>query len=598
MRYFTISLGGGKIRVKEGEGLLEALVSAGIWIGGDCGGRGACGRCRVRFLGAFPPPTEAERHLLSRGELDDGWRLACQHNVEGDIDIYVPIFGEITREKVEIIPAYVGPLKPAAALEVLEAFPPSWKDRQSELEGLEATLGNALEPSLPLLRALPAALRTDDRWITLIRVGEKVVSVRPGREKLALRGLAVDVGTSTLAAYLLDLETGEVLGGGAIANPQLPFGADVISRIARVRKERSALKRLQEATVSGVNRLVEELASKAEIDPKEVVHSTIVGNPTMLHLLLGVDPSRIGESPFVPVWRTTLVVSAKELGFTVHPEAVVHILPLVSGYIGADTVACILACGLHREEKPCLLLDLGTNGEIVLGNRERILACSAAAGPAFEGGRISCGMPALEGAISRVEIDGGIRCRVNGGGTPRGICGSGLVDLVAGLIREGFLDRTGRLRRPGTHPLAPRIIGSGKDMGFLVEEGIVLTQRDVRELQLAKAAIRAGVEILLLHFGIEPKEIEKVYLAGAFGTQMHPESLVMIGLLPEELLPKIRAVGNAAGTGARSALLNRMALEEAEHIARKVECIELSCEKSFTEKFVEHMRWGDEGGRE
>lgn len=592
MRYFTISLGERKIRVREGEKLLDALVSRGIWPGGDCGGHGICGRCRVRFLTASPPPTAAERHHLSQGELEGGWRLACQHRVEGDIDIYVPTFGESIGEKVEAVPAYTGTLRPAAVREVLEVPPRSREGQRSQLEELEAASGKALETSLPLLRELPAALRTGGRRITVIRVGGRVVSVRPGREKPALRGLAVDVGTSTLAAYLLDLETGEVMGKGAIANPQLPFGADVISRISFARQGKDALYRLREAVVGGVNRLAGKLASKARIDPQEIVHATVVGNPTMMHLLLGIDPSPIGESPFVPVWKTTLVLRAKEVGFKVHPEAVVHILPLVSGYIGADTVACVLACNLHQEEKPCLLLDLGTNGEVVLGNRERILACSAAAGPAFEGGRISCGMPALEGAISHVEIDDEVRYQVNGGGTPRGICGSGLVDLVAGLIREGLLDRTGRFRRPGAHPFASRIVGSGKDMGFLVEEEIVLTQKDVRELQLAKAAIRAGVEILLSRFAIEPKEIEKVYLTGSFGTQMRPDSLAMIGLLPEELLLRIRAVGNAAGTGARSALLDRMALEEAEHIANKVECVELSREKTFTEKFVEHMRWG------
>ena len=581
-----------EVEAQDGENFFFALISAGIPIRGECGGKGICGRCRVRFVEGAPPPTETEKRFLSPPELDAGWRLACQHVVERDVSLWIPFSGEaLGRKTAESL--YSVPFSPKATLVHVELSLQKRGKEGSDIESLKDVSGENIEVSLPLLQKLPRALREEAGKITLVRVGKNVVTLRPGYRAIPILGLAVDLGTSTLAAHLLDLRKGTELGAKAIANPQLPFGADVLSRITYVREGgEEALKRLRKALVEGVNQLATELSLEARGTPDEIIHIVVVGNPTMLHLFLGVDPSSIGEDPFVPIWREALSLLAKELNLKVHPRAVVEVPPLISGYVGADTVASILACRLHEKGFPCLLLDLGTNGEIVLGWKERLLTCSAAAGPAFEGGRISCGMPALNGAISHVHLEkGDLNFEVIGGVKPLGICGSGLVDLLALLLEEELVDATGRFSPRPDHPLFSRVIGYGNNAKFLVTEGIYLTQRDIRELQLAKAAIRAGIELLLDKAEANSQEIQCVYLAGAFGSQIWPQALAKIGLIPNELLPKVQLVGNAAASGAIAMLLNQELIKEATLVAKKAEHVELSCEKKFVEVFVANMKF-------
>ena len=578
-----------------GETVFSALRAAGIPIPGDCGGQGRCGRCKVRFLEAAPSPTPADLRFLSEEELSAGWRLSCQHRVEHDLTLEVPTLGEVAQVKVRSGERPIGSLRPQAVQQTLTVPPPSRDDQRADLERLRAALGEEVEVPLSVLAKLPEVLRTGNFQITLTRVGRKVVAVEPGAQARGPYGLALDIGTSTLAAYLLDLGKGEELLAKALANPQAAFGADVLSRIGYVQEHgQKGLAELKGRLLEAIGQLVESLVGPLGLSPEEIVQAAVVGNPTMIHLFAGVDPSSIGQAPFTPVWKRGMTFQARELGLRVNPEGIVHVLPLVSGYVGADTVAAVLACGLHRAEGLALLLDLGTNGEIVLGGRERMVACSAAAGPAFEGGRIACGMPGVEGAIFRVELNGGVRYQVLGGGEPQGLCGTGLVDAVAALLAIGLIDPRGRLLPGEGTPFAARIEGEGNTRRFWIEERkrpIYITQRDIRELQLAKGAIRAGVEVLLSYMGVTPEEIDRVYLAGAFGSQMRPESLVQLGLLPEELLPRIVPVGNAAGTGAKIALLDREALKEAERIAQEMEYVELSYEKAFSEQFVAQMRF-------
>ena len=578
-----------------GETVFSALRAAGIPIPGDCGGQGRCGRCKVRFLEAAPSPTPADLRFLSEEELSAGWRLSCQHRVEHDLTLEVPTLGEVAQVKVRSGERPIGSLRPQAVQQTLTVPPPSRDDQRADLERLRAALGEEVEVPLSVLAKLPEVLRTGNFQITLTRVGRKVVAVEPGAQARGPYGLALDIGTSTLAAYLLDLGKGEELLAKALANPQAAFGADVLSRIGYVQEHgQKGLAELKGRLLEAIGQLVESLVGPLGLSPEEIVQAAVVGNPTMMHLFAGVDPSSIGQAPFTPVWKRGMTFQARELGLRMNPEGIVHVLPLVSGYVGADTVAAVLACGLHRAEGLALLLDLGTNGEIVLGGRERMVACSAAAGPAFEGGRIACGMPGVEGAIFRVELNGGVRYQVLGGGEPQGLCGTGLVDAVAALLAIGLIDPRGRLLPGEGTPFAARIEGEGNTRRFWIEERkrpIYITQRDIRELQLAKGAIRAGVEVLLSHMGVTPEEIDRVYLAGAFGSQMRPESLVQLGLLPEELLPRIVPVGNAAGTGAKIALLDREALKEAERIAQEMEYVELSYEKAFSEQFVAQMRF-------
>ncbi|MBC7099554.1 DUF4445 domain-containing protein, partial [Candidatus Bipolaricaulota bacterium] len=569
---FSVVLSPGRrpLKAREGENLLFFLASNGIHIPSGCGGQGICGRCRLRFLKEAPPPTPAEVRLLSGGELKTGWRLACQHQVDRDLELFVPSPTGISQEKAKA-QGPSGPLRPAVLRQIVDL--PSEKEG-ALLEGLRTALGKKLEVPLFILRKTPQILRADVPRVSVVRVGGKLVSARPGVWRGPVCGLALDLGTSTLAAYLLDLEGGKELGAKALENPQCPFGADVLSRIAYVQERgEEGVRRLREGVLEGVNELVRDLAGRAGIAPEDIVQAVVVGNPTMLHLFLGVDPTPIGQAPFIPVFREPLSLKAHEVGMGINPEAVVHTLPMVSGYVGADTVGAVLACGLHRSGDLSLLLDLGTNGEMVLGNKEGMLACSAAAGPAFEGGRISCGMPAVEGAISHVDVDGGVSFQTIGKGRPRGLCGTALVDLVAGLLGAGLIDPSGRLSKKEENPLSARIRGDGTERKFFITKGervIELTQRDIRELQLAKAAIRAGVEVLLARMGVSPAEVDRVFLAGAFGSQMRPHSIVKIGLLPREFLPRIVPVGNAAGAGAKLALLDHLALSEAEEIANRI----------------------------
>jgi len=581
---------GREVQALLGEGLLEALTRAGIPLRSDCGGLGICGRCRVRFQGEAPAPTASERRCLSEEELNQGWRLACQHRVTGDIVLELPVLGEVPQGKVQL-ELGAGETHPLAERKEakLPAAPPSM------LEALEEALEVELEPTLSFLRALPKVARGGSPLdLTLIR--RKPLSARAHKVASGPYGIALDLGTTTLAAYLIDLGMQRKISAFARFNPQRRYGADVLSRIHYVQQYgEKGIRELRSSLLEELSGMIRDLLGPSGIKPEEVVVTTVVGNPTMLHLFLGVDPRGIGEAPFTPVWRKGLTFLGREVGLPLHPEGEVYLFPLVSGYVGADTVAGVLATGLHRRDELALFLDLGTNGEIVLGGKRRLMACSAAAGPAFEGGRIVYGMPAVEGAIAHVDLDGGeLSLQVIGEGEPTGLCGTGLVDLVAVLLEANLVDPTGRLTERPQSPFFEKMEGLGKERRFSLSDKVALYQGDVRELQLAKAALRAGIEVLLERMRVSAEEVDRVYLAGAFGSEMRPESLARIGLLPEELTGKTVLVGNAAGLGAALALLNAELLSEAERIARSIEYIELSREAAFSRKFVAHMKFPQE----
>ncbi|MGC9529545.1 MAG: ASKHA domain-containing protein [Candidatus Bipolaricaulaceae bacterium] len=580
------------LRVAEGATLLSSLQQAGLPVESACGGRGRCGRCRVRFLAA-PPATAAEQRLLSPQELAQGLRLACQHRLSGDCTVELPPAGRVSQAKVQSGRTRPGPCRPAAGRRQITVGR-GQQTGESDLENLQAALGDQVEVSPPALAQLAAALARGRHQLSVITVGQHLVAVRPGEED-GPYGLAVDLGTSTVAAYLLDLEGGNELAALAVANPQGAWGADVLSRIAHVQDSGPAgLEQLRGAAVAAVNELAQKLAAQAGLTTDHLHHLVVVGNPTMLHLLAGVDPVRIGRSPFCPTWRRGLDLPAARLGLAANPAARATLGPAVSAYVGADSVAAAVACGLGDRAAVELLLDLGANGEILLAAAGQLWACAAAAGPAFEGGGITCGMSALEGAVSRVELDDGeLSWSTVGERSPRGICGSGLVDVVGVLLSAGLMDATGRLR-PGQTGLAARLHGQGKERRFVLAEGdppVFVTQRDLRQVQLAKAALRAGIEALLAEAGLNWGDVERISLAGAFGSQLRPQSLARIGLLPAELLARTHTVGNAAGEGAKAMLLDRQLAEEAEHIAGRVRYLELSADRTFAQRFVQAMRF-------
>jgi uncharacterized 2Fe-2S/4Fe-4S cluster protein (DUF4445 family) len=449
-----------------------------------------------------------------------------------------------------------------------------------------------------------------DSW-TAIVAGSRLVGIQPGGSTDPLYGMAFDIGTTTMVGYLLDLSLGKQVALSSLLNPQVAFGADVISRITFASREPSGLQTLQGRMVQALNALIQEAASSARIAPSRIYALSVVGNTTMHHLLLGLDPSGLGHLPYNPVLADPLEIRASDLGLQAHPQAPVFLLPNISGYVGSDIVGGILATGLPHREGIALGIDIGTNGEMVLGSRRQILAASTAAGPAFEGSQISCGMRAEPGAISQVWTeDGDIRWKAVAELPPRGICGSGLVDLVAVLLRVGIIDEGGRLQAPDlletSLPSAIRSRLQPAPKGgweFLLAEGregsqaVTLTQGDIRELQLAKGAIRAGINILMDELSLDISQIEEIWLAGAFGNYLDPTSAQSIGLIPPYPLERIRPVGNAAGEGAKMALLSQKAREEASRIAREVRYVELASRADFQERFVEALAFPRLGSR-
>jgi len=575
-----------------------------------CGGRGTCGKCRVRVEGPASPPTAAELALISPHLLDKGERLACQVRLWGEtrVTIVEAGWGEVEKPAGEVKEVFY-PLDPGLVRRRLDR-PASLRSSSSSTWDVlrQALLQTGIEdvrPDLGALRELKDCLWGWEEW-EVILVGSRLLRVGPATGDDRLHGMAFDLGTTTVAGYLLDLTLGKQVALASTLNPQADFGADVISRISFAAQDPSGLSQLQARIVEAINSLIQEITSRSRIPAHTVYALSIVGNTVMHHLLLGLDPSGLGHLPYQPVATDPLQVRADELGLQVHPRAAVFLLPNISGYAGSDLVAAILSSGMARRQGITLGIDIGTNGEMALGSRHRILVASAAAGPAFEGSQISCGMRAEPGAISQVWIEGGdLRWKTVGEIRPRGLCGSGLVDLLAILLQWGIIDSGGRFQDPDRwdctapsclrHRLVPADDGGWEFI--LCPEGVArrplaLTQRDIRELQLAKAAIRAGIEILLDEFPASLSEVEEIWLAGAFGNYIDPGSAQAIGLLPPYPRSRIRPVGNAAGEGAKIALLSRTAREEACRLAReRISYIDLASRTDFQDRFVDALRF-------
>jgi len=593
--------------VPKGTNLVEAAGQAGIVLNQPCGGQGNCGKCRVEVLRNAPAPSAADVRHLSEAELADGWRLACQLHVERDLVVSIP---QETRFLEQVIltggEGKGHPFRPNVRKRFVAVPPATVEDQRSDMDRLRAALGeNDLHAGPSLVRALPAVLRQEPDGVTAVLAGDTIRSVEPGDTTDALWGVAFDIGTTTLVCALVDL-TAESRAAThrvtARTNPQVHFGDDVVSRISYIEKHPDGLERLRRRLMSSLNEMVGELCAGAGIEPCQVYEATAVGNTTMSHILLGVDPAPIAHSPYVAVVREPVDVPACELGLRINENADVHVLPNIAGFVGSDTVAVVLASGIAREAEIRLGIDIGTNGEVVLGNRERLLACSCAAGPAFEGARILHGMRATQGAISKVSVNDSIQVGVIGGGRPTGICGSGLIDAVAGLLDAGLIDTTGRmvgLEEAGRLPAGLREALTSFDGQPAVElvraeqsgtgKPILLTQRDVREVQLAKAAIRAGVEVLAAELGIAAHEVSRILVAGGFGNFIRRSCAKRIGLLPPVPSERIEFIGNAAFAGARTALLCADCRREADRISRGTEYIELANRPDFQTHYMEAM---------
>jgi uncharacterized 2Fe-2S/4Fe-4S cluster protein (DUF4445 family) len=475
----------------------------------------------------------------------------------------------------------------------LELVEPDLHDQRSDVARLRDALtaeGHDMIADVPVLRTLPKTIRSAEFKVTAVLAGEHLVAVEPGDTTEECFGVAFDVGTTTLVGTLMNLRTGMAAAVSSTLNGQAPFGADVISRISHAMNGSESLDELRTAVVSTMNGILDELYREAGVSPGRTYEAVVVGNVTMLHLLLGIDPTPISMMPFTPTFMDALSVPAREVGLLIHPDGYIQTLPALGAYVGADIVSGVLATGIAREDKLRVFVDVGTNGEIVIGSSQRTLATAAPAGPAFEGSQIKCGMRATDGAIEGVTLGDTVELQVIGGDVPaQGLCGSGLVDAVAQLLNVGLLDHSGRMlsaAEAGVHPLADRLIEVEGVKAFLLAEGVYLSQRDVRELQFAKGSIATGIKVLMDILGVSAADLDEIFLGGSFGSYLNPESAKIIGLVPPVDVDKIIAVGNSAGEGAKIALLSYRERQVAFELPSRIEYIELSGRTDFNDSFV------------
>jgi uncharacterized 2Fe-2S/4Fe-4S cluster protein (DUF4445 family) len=474
----------------------------------------------------------------------------------------------------------------------VELDPPSAKDTASDWERITRSLPGIKQPGLETLKKISRLIRKADFKLTFALFNNEILTVEAGEEDFKSYGLAVDLGTTTVAVYLVDLESGQIKASGAALNKQSSFGADVISRLSFTQEHPEGSATLQKRAAATINGIIDQLSADNPSIQENIHLVTMVGNPSMMHLFLGINPQGLAGFPFTTVFSDLLTLTGLEAGLTVPSHTRLEILPLVSAYVGADTVATALAAGMDAPGPPRLLLDVGTNGEIVLAFGDKILACSTAAGPALEGGGIQLGMRAGPGAISGVTMIKDVELSVIGPGPAKGLCGSGLLDTVAQLLNQGLITKTGRFKEidglPGDLPPAikRRLTPGKKGRIFHLAPGIYLTQADINQLQLAKGALRAGIEILMAEAGITFNDLEEIMLAGAFGANLKAESLITVGLLPPFPVEKVKTIGNAAGLGAVLCLLSDQHHQRALKLARRIEVLELSLNLNFQEQFM------------
>ena len=602
-----------RFKVRWGTTIMEALQEVDVRVEGDCGGLGKCGRCRVRVLSEMRPPSEEENELLGEDEIEEGIRLACRSRIEKDLVIQVE---ETDSERLDhqILATGTRPvfqLDPLIdeRLVILDTTPQ--KNGLSDCERIKLALGGEypdLEVSLHCLRTLPALLEKTSFKGTAAIHRNSLLALHEREKVGGLYGLTFDLGTSTLVGKIIRLSDGKEIAAISRLNSQSKYGADIISRIQYVKEQRHGLEELSRLIINDLNQITKQLLEEGDLKADDIFITVAAGNTTMQHLLLSLNPTDIAHAPFAPVSTDGLILRAADIGITLHPEALLYVMPSRSGYIGGDLISMILTSGCaEQDDKIALGLDLGTNGEIFLGNRKRLMTCSAAAGPALEGARISHGMIAKEGAIESVYAeDGNLRYQVIGNVKPRGLCGSGLVDLAAVLLERSIIDQGGLMQPPqggSGDTLSARVIERDKGIyDFLVaateesfsQKPIYFSQKDVRELQLAKGAVAAGIQILMDQMGVGIRDIDLVYVAGAFGNYIHPQSALRIGLIPKVDPKIIHTIGNAASTGASMVLLAKGYWKLANELANSLEHVELSTRPDFNEYFIENLNFPQE----
>jgi uncharacterized 2Fe-2S/4Fe-4S cluster protein (DUF4445 family) len=622
----VFSPSGKRGRFPLGTPVLQAARELGVDIDSICGGRARCGRCQVEAVeGSFAkenivssglhlsPMGETEQYCEQRGRLQPGRRLSCQAQIFGDVRIDVPASSQVHHQVVrKDYEAHDIELDPVVHLYFVEVEEPDMQKQAGDLQRLERALErewglSGLSCDLRVLQELQPALRRGGWSVTVaIRNAAQIIAVWPGFRDHAY-GAAVDVGSTTIAVHLCDLTRGEVVGSSGAMNPQIRFGEDLMSRVSFAMLNPDGAAQMTRAVRQAISDLIGRTAAQAQIDPADVLEVTLVGNPVMHHLLLGIDPAPLGTAPFALATDHAQEVWAVEYDLEVHPNARAYVLPCIAGHVGADTAAVLLAETPWEREDISLIIDVGTNAEIVLGNRERLLAASSPTGPAFEGAQISAGQRAAPGAIERVRIDAETlepRFRVIGGELwsddpgfadelggqeVTGICGSGIIEAVASLYLAGIILPDGSFN-PAAAARSPRVEARERTFAYLLHDGeprVYVEQGDVRAIQLAKAALYAGARLLMDHMGVD--RVDRIRLAGAFGSHIDVKYAMVLGMIPDCALEQVSSANNAAGTGARIALLNRASRSDIERRARLIEKIETAVDPNFQRHFVEAM---------
>lgn len=588
------------IDARNGDNLLHVLKSAKIDIPSACNGKGFCGKCKVRLLKGkenINDITLTEIDHLSTIERVSGYRLACCVTVKGDIKIEIPNTNEKDAEILISGADTAGILNPIVKKTYVELPKPTVSDQRSDMTRVRESINSNSLVSRDILQYLPKILRDNDFNVTITSIEDDIVSVEAGDTSKSMYGVAVDIGTTTVVGYLMDLVTGAQMDVYSALNAQRLHGSDVISRTDFTIESSDGLSIMKDLIVSQINDMMDYFSRNNNIDKERIYQMVVVGNTIMVHLFLGLPVEHIAVSPFIPVISQRYKLKAKDLNIKINNEGYIYLLPCVAGYVGADTIGAILASGMAEAEEISLLIDIGTNGEIALGNKEGILACSTAAGPAFEGAHIRNGLGGVRGAINKIVIDGDVKYTTIGGATPKGICGSGIVDGISQMLQSKVLEPYGRIRdkdelKEENPKLAKRVIDIDGKAAFKLaedEEGkdIVICQRDIREVQLAKGAISAGIQILLKEKGIDHDSVGKVYLAGGFGNYIDYRNGCNIGLIPKQFMGKILPIGNGAGAGAKMALLSEEYMDKATRINDMMKYIELSTRPDFQEIFVD-----------
>jgi uncharacterized 2Fe-2S/4Fe-4S cluster protein (DUF4445 family) len=613
-------------RFPLGTPILKAARSLGVDIDSVCGGRGICGRCQVEVsegefakLGVNSKATNlsafgaVEQRYADRRGLQDGRRLSCSSLLQGDLVIDVPpdsqVHKQVVRKRAEMRAIE---LDPVVRLHYVEVIEPNMHDPSGDLQRLMQALAaqwglTGLDCDLRVIQHLQKALRQGNWTVTVaVHHGKQITAVWPGFHDKAY-GLAFDVGSTTIAGHLCELSTGDVVASAGIMNPQIRFGEDLMSRVSYVMMNPGGDADMTRVVREAINGLAASVAREANIDIKDILEATFVGNPIMHHLLLGIDPTELGGAPFALASDSSLTFWASEIELRIHPNARIYVLPCIAGHVGADTAGVILSEAPNESNEMTLIVDVGTNAEIVLGNRHRLLAASSPTGPAFEGAQISCGQRAAPGAIERVRIDPETlepRFRVIGSDKwsddpgfaeatrqigVTGVCGSGIIEALAEMYLAGIINQDGVVDG-ALAARSARIQPEGRTFSYLLHDGepvLRVTQNDVRAIQLAKAALYAGARLLMDRMGVD--QLDRITLAGAFGSHIDVKFAMILGMIPDCDLAKVTSAGNAAGTGARIALLNLAARDEISRVVRSVEKVETAVEPLFQQHFVEAM---------